>query len=90
MTPDVLKLADQLATAEQAHARMQETGPRRANAPRRLTPKCEQGCAVCWLECAVIYACVEDIRQRLEAAMGEAAAVLSHGGRFYVAAIGRA
>lgn len=90
MNRHVLKLADRLATAEHAFARMQETGPRGANAPMRAEPKCERNCEVCWLACAIIHSCVETIRQDLEAAMGEQAPVLSHSGKFYVASVGRA
>lgn len=90
MTPNILKLADQLATAEHAFARMQETGPRRAGAPMRAEPKCERNCAVCWLKCAIIHSCVETIRQDLETAIADQRPVMTRRGKFYVASVGRA
>lgn len=88
--PTILQLADQLATAEAAFARQQNDQPRKGPALVRAEPGCAKACPTCWLECAIIFGCVEETRRRLEKAMGETAPALSHGGKFYVAAIGNA
>jgi Tfp pilus assembly protein PilX len=84
----VLQMAETLADAEQAFARTKARGAQ-PGATVCKDAACPEQCPVCTYRCALTFRCVEAFREQLATAMGQDEP-LTHSGRFYVAAEGRA